>query len=159
MKERFLFLLFLTTNFLCFSQQKIEGVYYNEFGEQLSLKSDYSFEYKYSIDLASSWNIGKWNIIDKKYLILTVIEVKDKIIGKNQYVLSRDKVSDSITLQNYAIFSISGGGQSRSLPSKKFLIKNGILYPYSKYGILQDTKKQSLMNGNIMGKPWFEKEK
>lgn len=159
MKERLFFLLSITTNILCFSQQKIEGVYYNDFGEQLSLKSDYSFEYKYSFDLASSWNIGKWNIIDKKYLILNVIEVKDKIIGENRFVLSRDRISDSITLQNYAIYSLSGGGQSRSPPSKKFLIKNGILYPYSKDGILQDTKKQSLMNGNIMSKPWFEKEK
>jgi hypothetical protein len=149
--------------FLCFStinaQEEISGKYKNEFGEVLILNSDHTFEYSWRFDLASSWNIGTWSVKNKKYIYLKINEIKDtlKTNNKIELVLSNDKISNAISSEEQVMNSISGGGQSRNVPSKKLLVKNQKLFPYSKAGKIQNKKLQSLMNGNTFSKPWFEK--
>lgn len=150
-----LILYFSTAN----AQEKIYGKYTNEFGETLMLNPDHTFEYSWRFDLASSWNIGTWSIKNKKHIYLKINEIKDTLKIKNtvELVLSNDKISNTITNEEHAMNSISGGMQSRNLPPKKFLIKNEKLFPYSKSGNVQNKKLQSMMDGKIFSKPWFEK--
>lgn len=149
---------------VCFTitkaQKKVFGKYKNEFGETLILNSDQTFEYSWRFDLASSWNIGTWEIEKGKYIYLIINEIKDTLKTQNriELVLSSDKISNAITNQEQAINLISGGGQSRNLPPEKLLIKNQKLFPYSKVGEVKNKKLRSLMNKNTFAKPWFEKK-
>lgn len=149
-------ILFFTTSGI---QEDIYGKYKNGLGETLILNSDKTFEYRWKFDLASSWNIGTWKIEGEKYIYLTLNEVKDTLKTENgiELVLSNDKTSNEITNQEHIINLISGGGQSRHLPPKKLRIRKGKLYTYSKEGKIQNKKIKSVMNTNILLKPWFAK--
>jgi hypothetical protein len=125
------YLFFFLLSISLFSQNKIPGVYQNELGEKLVLHPDKTFEYTWGFDLASSWNIGTWELRKNKYIYLSNI----------QYVTS----------------SISGGGQRRSLPPKKLILKDKELFTFFKSGKIRNKKEKSIMNANIYSKPWFEK--
>lgn len=142
-----------------FSQHKISGVYQNELGEKLILHPDKTFEYTWGFDLASSWNIGTWDFKKNKYIYLSTVEVKDtlRIDNKIQLVLSPDKISNQISNIEYFASSISGGGQSRSLPPNKLILKDKVLFTFFKSGKIRNKKEKSMMDGNIYSKPWFEK--
>lgn len=141
------------------AQIEVCGKYRNELGETLTLNQDNTFEYTWNFDLTSSWNIGTCKIENDKYIYLNITEIKDTLHIENKinFVLSNDKISNEITNQEHVINLISGGGQSRKLPSKKLLIRNGKLYTYTKEGKIQSKKQKSLMIGNAYSKPWFEK--
>lgn len=141
------------------SQDKLAGTYSNQIGEKIILKSDNTFEYSWGFSLSSSWNIGTWKIGNKNEILLEIIEIKDTVIIDNKIllVLSNDKISNQITHQESIISSIAGGGQSRSLPPKKLLVRRNKLYSFSQDDEILDEKVQSMLNGNIMAKPWFEK--
>ncbi|MDF2931994.1 MAG: hypothetical protein K0R36_1325 [Chryseobacterium sp.] len=141
------------------AQEKILGEYNNEFGEKLILKSNHTFEYYWNFDLASSWNIGTWEIEGHKYMYLKLNEIKDTLKSENkiEMVLSSDKISNEITNNEYVLNLISGGGQSRNLPPKKLFLKYNKLYTFSKTGKIQNKKIRSLMNPMVNSKPWFEK--
>ena len=141
------------------AQEKIFGEYNNEFGEKLILKSDHTFEYYWNFDLASSWNIGTWKIERDNHIYLNLNEVKDSLKSENkvEMVLSSDKISNEITNNQYALSSISGGGQSRNLPPEKLFLKDNKLFTLSKSGAIQNKKVKSLMNPKVNSKPWFEK--
>ncbi|MFA7617246.1 MAG: hypothetical protein WCY16_11765 [Weeksellaceae bacterium] len=152
-------LLFILSFLISNAQGNVSEKYLNEFGETLILNSDYTFEYIWKFDLASSWNYGKWEIKNEKYIYLTIIEVMDtlEVNGKIELVLSDDKISNKILNDDYVINILSGGGQSRKLPPKKLLIKNEKLYPFTDKNQIQKKKIKSLLNGNQLLKPWFEK--
>lgn len=141
------------------AQEKIFGEYKNEFGERLILNSDHTFEYHWNVDLASSWNIGTWEIESGKYIHLKLNEIKDTLKSDNkvEIVLSSDKISNAITNNEYFLNSISGRGQSQNLPPKKFFFKDNKLFTFSKTGKIQNKKIKSLMNPTTNSKPWFEK--
>jgi len=153
------FLIFILSVQYFDAQKKISGEYKNEFGERLILKSDHTFEYYWNFDLASSWNIGTWEIKDSKYIFLKLNEIKDTLKSKNtvEMVLSADRISNEITDNEYALNLISGGGQSRNLPPKRLLFKDNKLFTFSKTGQIQYRKIKSLVNPMITSKPWFEK--
>ncbi len=148
---------------VCFStinaQEQISGKYKNELGEVLILNADNTFEYSWRFDLASSWNVGTWSIKNKEKIYLKVKEIKDTLKTQNkiELVLSNDKISNEIANEEHIMNLLAGGGQSRSLPPKKLLLKNQLLFPYSKTGEVQNKKVRSLMDGSIFSKPWFEK--
>lgn len=150
-----LFLFFEITQ----AQEKILGKYHNEHGETLILKHNNTFEYSWNSDLASSWNIGNWKIENEKYLSLTITEIRDTLkVGNNkELVLSSDKISNTITNQDYTLAQISGGGQSRNIPPKKLFISGKKLYKFSKEGKLLDKKTPSTLNANLFAEPWFRK--
>lgn len=153
-------LIFLLLNFqVIFSQDELAGSYSNQIGEKIILKSDNTFEYYWNFDLSASWNIGNWKIDNKNEILLEIIEVKDTIIMKNEVrlVLSSDKISNRITSLEDISNSLSSGGQSRSLPPKRLLVKRNKLYTFSKDDEIRDEKVQSILDGNLMVKPWFEK--
>lgn len=141
------------------AQENIFGKYSNELGETLILNPDFTFEYSWNFDLASSWNIGTWKIKKNKFIALKIKEIKDSIVTKDNIdiVLSSDKISNEITYQENILNSISGGGQSRHLPPNKLIFKDNKLYTYSESGKIQNKKLQSAMNANKLAKPWFEK--
>ena len=141
-------------------QDKLVGTYINEIGEKIILKSDNTFEFYWNFDLAASWNVGRWKIENKNEILLEIIEVKDTVIIDNKIllVLSDDKISNQITQQESVISSIASGGQSRSLPPKRLLVKRNKLYTFSKDDEILDEKVQSILDGNLMVKPWFEKK-
>lgn len=153
------FLIFILSVQYFDAQKKISGEYKNEFGERLILKSDHTFEYYWNFDLASSWNIGTWEIKNNKYIFLKLNEIKDTLKSKNtvEMVLSADRISNEITNNEHALNLISGGGQSRNLPPKRLLFKDNKLFTFSKTGQIQYRKIKSLVNPMITSKPWFEK--
>lgn len=157
---KIVFLLFFILNVQYFTaQEKIFGKYKNEFGEKLILNSDHTFEYYWNFDLASSWNIGTWEIESGKYIYLKLNEIKDTLKSDNkiEMVLSSDKVSNKLTNNEYALNLISGGGQSRNLPPKKLFFKDNKLFTFSNTGKLQNKKIRSVTNEKVNSKPWFEK--
>ncbi|MCW3167096.1 hypothetical protein OMO38_01025 [Chryseobacterium sp. 09-1422] len=153
------FLIFILFNPYFNAQEKIFGEYNNDFGEKLILKSNYTFEYYWNFDLASSWNIGTWEIDGGKNIYLKVNEIKDTLKSDNriEMVLSSDKISNEITSNEYALNLISGGGQSRNLPPKKLFHKDSKLFTFSKTGKIQNKKIKSLIKPTVNLKPWFEK--
>lgn len=96
-------------------------------------------------------------MVDKKYIFLEVSEVYDEIKDDAKSVISADKISNPITETEFALQSISSGGQSRKLPPEKLLLKKGLLFTYSKEGTIYDKKQQSMVNGNIFSRPWYKK--
>lgn len=153
------FLIFILSIHYFNAQEKIFGEYNNDFGEKIILKSNYTFEYYWKFDLASSWNIGTWEIEGGKNIYLKVNEIKDtlKSDSKIEMVLSSDKISNEITSNEYALNLISGGGQSRKLSPKKLFFKNNKLFTFSNTEKIQNKKIKSLMNPIVNSKPWFEK--
>lgn len=153
------FLIFILSIPYFNAQEKIFGEYNNDFGEKLILKSNYTFEYYWNFDLASSWNIGTWEIDGGKNIYLKVNEIKDAVKSDNkiEMVLSSDKISNEITTNEYALNLISGGGQSRKLPPKKLFCKDNKLFTFSKTGKIQNEKIKSLIKPTVNLKPWFEK--
>lgn len=141
------------------AQEEFLGKYTNGLGETLILKHNNAFEYSWNNDLASSWNIGNWKIENEKYLSLTVTEVRDtlKVENNKELVLSSDKISNTITNQDYTLAQISGGGQSRNIPPQKLFISGKKLYKFSKEGKLLDKKIPSTLNANLFTEPWFRK--
>ncbi|MBW8522839.1 hypothetical protein K0U91_15115 [Chryseobacterium chendengshani] len=141
------------------AQEKVYGDYKNEFGERLILKTNHTFEYYWNFDLASSWNVGTWEIKNKRYIYLTINEVQDTLKSGNkvEMVLSPDKISNEIDINHYGLSLISGGGQNRSLPPKKLLVKNKKLFTFSKSGKIQNKKIKSVINAKVNSKPWFKK--
>ncbi|WP_139420286.1 hypothetical protein [Chryseobacterium mulctrae] len=153
------YLFFFLLSIHSFSQNKISGVYQNELGEKLILYSDKTFEYTWGFDLASSWNIGTWDLKKNKYIYLSTVEVKDtlRLNNKIQLVLSRDRISNQTSNIEYFASSISGGGQSRSLPPNKLILKDKVLFTFFKSGKIRNKREKSMMDANIYSKPWFEK--
>ncbi|WP_396183150.1 hypothetical protein [Flavobacterium sp.] len=143
-----------------FSKEKLIGTYKNEIGEKIILKSDNTFEYYWNFDLASSWSIGICRIESKKNIILEIIEVKDTVIIDESIllVLSNDTISNRISAIDDANNSISGGGQGRSQPPKKLLIKGKKLFTYSQSNKIINRKRKSIVDANMMVKPWFVKD-
>lgn len=141
------------------AQEEFLGKYTNGLGETLILKHNNTFEYSWTHDLASSWNIGTWKIENKKYLSLHITEINDTLkVGNNtELVLSSDKISNTITSQDNALAQISGGGQSRNMPPQKLFISGKKLYTFSKEGKLLDKKLPSNVNPTIFTEPWFRK--
>jgi len=160
MKKTILLIALFINVKLSFSQEKLNGTYKNEIGETIILKSNNTFEYYWNFDLVSSWSIGIWRIESKKNIILEVIEVKDTLIFDKsiELVVSNDTISNQISAIDDANNSISGGGQGRNQPPKKLLIKGKKLLTYSQSNKIIDRKRQSIMDGNEMVKPWFEKD-
>lgn len=159
MKNILLTLLLIINSFILFAQQDLSGVYKNEFGEKIKLNSNHTFEYTLRFDLLYSWNNGKWKIEKGKYLILEIIEIRDSLRnGKEiRLVLSSDTISNEITDNENASNFLVSGGQSKSLPPKKFKIVNNKLFPYSKDNKIQNKRVKSMLSFKYR-KPWFIKE-
>jgi len=147
MKQLITFILSILFSTLLFGQSEIIGKYQNHFGELIELKSDSTFHHKSSFDLSSSWTIGKWNFSnDTLYLktelvmdTLSKITIENRII-KDSLVLSSDPKSNRIEINEYAINSISGGGQNRIKVPEKLFFKKEEIYLINENGELDKRK-------------------
>ncbi|MBB2147240.1 hypothetical protein GM921_17195 [Pedobacter sp. LMG 31464] len=159
MKNLLLTLLLITNSLALFAQADLSGIYKDEFGGQIKLRPNHTFEYTWGFDLSSSWNNGTWKVENEKYLILEVVEIRDSIRNGNEikFVLSSDTISNEISSYENAINSLPSSGQSRSLPPKKLKISNSKLFPYTKNNKIQNKKLKSILS-NQYRKPWFVKQ-
>lgn len=129
-------LTFLTFNIYCIlNAQNFVGKYSDNSGSQLELKSDSSFKYSWRFDLVSSWSVGKWilkndTIIFQVNPIYDTLRIPDKITGLNKdtLVLSSDEVKGVIDNTQFALETISSGGQNRFKMPKQLYVKKEKLY-------------------------------
>jgi hypothetical protein len=157
-------ILILLMTKMCFGQDKIVGIYNDRFSESIELKADSTFIHNYRFDLSSSWTIGKWKISkDTLYLktelvldTLNTITVENKITN-DSLVLSSDFKPNRITIKEYAINSISGGGQNRVKPPTKLYWKRRKLYRINENGTL-DLRKLKAFWTDKKYKTYFTKE-
>ena len=146
-----------------FGQNDLCGIYNNRFGEKIELKSDSTFIHNYQFDLSSSWTSGKWKISNgtlylKTKLVLdtlSTIKVENKII-KDSLVLSSDRKSNRIEIEEYAINSLSGAGQNRFKPPNKLFWKRKRLYLINENGTL-DLRKIKAFWSDKKYKTYFRK--
>ena len=157
-------ILILLMTIMCFGQDKIIGIYSDRFSESIELKADSTFIHNYRFDLSSSWTVGKWKFSnDTLYLktelvldTLYTITVENKIT-KDSLVLSSDLKPNRIDIQEYALNSISGGGQNRVKPPNKLYYKRKRLYRINENRTL-DLRKLKAFWSDKKYKTYFTKE-
>jgi len=142
-----------------YNQNAIPGIYGNNFGEELRLNADSTFNYTWRFDLSSSWTNGKWKANnDTVYLMAVLVFDTLRCIGdKDSLVLSNDYQSKEISKSDYAISQISTGGQDRHIFSKKYYYNKNRLIEIDCNGKL-NTKKRSYLS-NKKYNPWYIKKK
>ncbi|ALM08243.1 hypothetical protein SB49_10845 [Sediminicola sp. YIK13] len=158
------FLLTLLISQICFGQARIVGVYNDRFSESIELKADSTFTHNYKFDLASSWTTGKWKFKNGKISLQTKLIMDTLVLGesgqkklKDSLVLSPDKVSNRVGFSDYAISSISGGGQNRVKPPSQLYWKKKRLYRINEDGTL-DLRKLKGFWTDKKYKTYFRKE-
>ena len=116
-------------NFAAYSQRRVTGKNYHNFGHTLLLKSDSTYEFKTGFDLSSSWSHGSWSLKkDTIFLINKPICDTLKVSqDKDTLVLSANKISERIDSLSYIATLLSGGGQNRTPHPQKLLLKKKFL--------------------------------
>jgi len=104
----------------------VEGRYRDYFGYSIELRNDNAFEFNYQFDLASGWAIGSWNRKgDIIYLTVTpILDTLERTSRSDSLVLSLNKVPERISEEQFAINSITSGGQLPNFAPKTLLYKN-----------------------------------
>jgi len=131
----FLFSTFLTIG--C-THKNLPGNYYHNFGQQLLLKADSTFEFQSRFDLSSSWSNGKWSY-RKDTILLFNIPIYDTFALSygtklDTLIMSADTKAERLDNSGYISTLLSGGGQNRTSIPTKLLIKNGDLYEIDSTG-------------------------
>ncbi len=130
---------------------------YNDyFGHKLILHQDSSFRFTWNFDLAASWSIGNWRISNDT-IYLKVINVYDTLLQPNgdTLVLSMDEKPNRIDGQQFAISTLSGGGQNRVDVPSKLCYKGRRLFLMTKDGTLV-RKKVYGMSRQKKYPPWYK---
>ena len=160
--KSFFFILFLAT--LLSTLAQVTGSYSNSFGSRITLNADSTFKYKWNFDLASSWNTGKWQIMnDTIYLnpviVYDTLKMNDKkYILRDSLVLSMDEKSETITENEYLSYLLVSGGQSRIAVPTKLLYHQNELFDFTKESKLLKKKVRIFMNSKKVV-PWYRKSK
>jgi len=136
----------------CFSQEKPKQEYYDSFGERIELFTDSTFEFSWNFDLAGSWTIGNWQLLNdtiilKPILIMDTLTIRDsnnKIL-RDSLVLSTDENVDRIEMVEYITGLISGGGQNRRQPPNKLFLKKEKLFRINDNGKLDKSRSKALL--------------
>lgn len=152
-------------NTIPLSNGHISGCYHNYFGERIELKNDSTFRHSWRFDLASSWSQGNWSelkdtiYLEIKFVYDTVAIVDSvKMQSRDSLVLSMDTIANRISLEQWAISTIAGGGQYRFPPPERLFYRNNKLYLVKEDGTL-DRKKRKQFWSQKMKKPYFLKDK
>jgi hypothetical protein len=134
-------------------QQAIIGKYRDYFGSRLEIKADSSFRYTWKFDLASRWTVGIWHedngLIEFKVVpILDTVHISVNYINekRDSLVLSSDENSSSITLEESAINSLSGGGQLTQLGFSKLYAKRNKLFSIDENGRISRKRRQPIFS-------------
>lgn len=158
----FLFILFLATSVSSLAQ--VTGSYFNSFGSRITLNADSTFKYKWNIDLASSWNTGKWQIMNdtiyfNPVIVYDTLKIKDeKNFLRDSLVLSLDEESESITKNEYVSYLLVSGGQSRHRVPEKLIYHQNKLFDFTKESKLLKKKVRGFMTSKKVV-PWYRKSK
>lgn len=133
---------------LSVSGQGLTGKYNAYYGHSLALKSDSTFRYEWTFDLASSWTVGEWKT-SNGIVYLNIKNVYDTLIREHKpdsLVLSSDEESNSISIEEFAIGQISGGGQGRRVDriTNRLAIRRKRLYLMSEGGQVLRTKESGI---------------
>ncbi len=121
----------IATTLNSFGQKNVIGKYYHNYGHELLLNSDSTYEFKSNFDLSESWSRGKWSC-NRDTVYLLFIPVFDTLgVGwdtkPDTLVLSSNTRSERIDSIAYIASILSGGGQNRiPNPSKLFFRKNAL---------------------------------
>ena len=149
---------------MTFGQEKYVGIYKDRFSESIELKSDSTFIHKWQFDLASSWTMGKWNVINdtiylKTELVMDTLQIRnlENKVVRDSLVLSSDQKSERIEQNEFIGSLISGGGQNRYEPPTKMYWKRNKLYRISENGTL-DQRKVKAFWADKNYKTYFRKE-
>lgn len=159
---RLTIVLLLTTIFIPTSGQRLTGKYAAYYGNSLELKDDSTFIYRWSFDLASSWTVGKWKVLNKT-VYLTITNVYDTLTreGKSDsLVLSSDDKSNRIRIEEFVVNQISGGGQNRKVDriTDRLSIRGKRLYLMSKTGQILKTKESGIWDNKKRPTYYFKVE-
>jgi hypothetical protein len=144
------------------SQSEIIGKY-KRFGDNITLNSDYTYEYNYYFDTYSGWSKGSWKI-KKDTIYLQPILIYDtlRIAGeKDSILLSSTKKPNLIVAANVDnIFWPESSGEQTDNILKKLYLKDGKLFEVNKNGKLKVEKLRNWMSiKEQFYNPWFEKQK
>ena len=157
-------LLILLISKFGFGQDKYVGIYNDRFSESIELKIDSTFLHKSRFDLSSSWTIGKWKVKNDTIFLETQLIMDTLVLGKSgqkqlkdSLVLSPDKFANRIEFSDYAISTISSGGQNRTKPPLKLYWKKNRLYRINRNGTL-DLRKVNAFGNDKKYKTYFLKE-
>lgn len=144
--KKALLLYFIFQYNLVDAQTSIVGNYKDNFGYQIEIFNDSTFEFNYQFDLASGWSIGKWKIIGDT-IILTPTPIMDTLIRMSEpdsLVLSLNKTTERVSEEQFAIDNITSGGQLPDYVPKKLVFKKERLYEVKKNGKLKKKKVRGL---------------
>ena len=142
---RHLILILLAAGPLSTGAQSITGHYADYFGQSLVLNRDSTFDFNWAFDMERSWTKGNWTF-NNKTLFLTSSLVYDTLRTKEKsgewtdsLVLSSDQKVDVISklFPGY----LTSGGQNRMPPPVKLVFRRKKLYPVSKSGQINQTKR------------------
>jgi len=128
--------------------QDLTGKYNAYYGHSLELKSDSTFRYEWRFDLANSWTVGQWKA-SNGIVYLSIKNVYDTLIREDKpdsLVLSSDEKSNRISIEEFAIGQISGGGQGRRVDkiTDRLAIRGKKLYLMSEGGQVLRTKESGI---------------
>lgn len=144
------------------SQSEVVGKY-ERFGADITLNSDYTYEYNYYADTYSGWSKGNWKI-KKDTIYLQPILIYDtlRIAGKKDSILlSSTKKPNLIVAADLdnILWPESSGDQTDNI-LKKLYRKDGKLFQVNKNGKLRVEKLRNWLSiKEEFYNPWFEKQK
>ena len=160
MKISAIVVIFLLLPLELFAQSKYVGEYYDHFGSNLKLKPDTTFEHTWRFDLSSSWTKGTWKVSNDT-IYLNIKPVYDTLLVKNNgsvvdsLVLSLDSKAESISMEEYAIGTVTSGGQNRhTIPTKLYYSRNKLI-EVDEHGKLKRKRVRDLWRKKHV--PWYIK--
>ncbi|WP_026713864.1 hypothetical protein [Flavobacterium daejeonense] len=147
--------------FQIISQSEVIGKY-KRFGDDITLNSDYTYEYNYYFDTYSGWSKGNWKMKnDTIYLYPILIYDTLRIPGKkDSLILSSTKKPNLIVSKNLnEIYWPESSGEQTGNIFKKLFYKKGKLFQIDKNGKLKIKKERKpYYRVEEYYNPWFEKK-
>ncbi len=140
----------LLTASICSYGQNLIGKYAAYYGHTLHLREDSTFRYEWKFDLASSWSVGKWTV-SKGTVYLNIKNVLDTLVREGQpdsLVFSADENPNRISIDQFAMELISGGGQGRTIERipERLAIRGKKLHPMDKAGKIVRRRESGIWN-------------
>ncbi|WP_157716160.1 hypothetical protein [Roseivirga echinicomitans] len=125
------------------AQSSISGTYRSYFGEKLELRSDSTFSYSRSHDLASQWATGIWHE-ENGFIELKVVPIFDtiRISGsqtnsiKDSLVMSDNQQSSLISLEDHTASLLTSRHQTLEINFSNLFTKGDRLFHVKKNGHL-----------------------
>jgi len=143
-----------------FAQSKYVGEYYDQFGSNLKLNADLTFNHTWRFDLSSSWTKGTWKVSnDTIYLniepVYDTLQVKNSGSVVDSLVLSLDSKGESISMEEYAIGAVTSGGQNRQPTPLNLYYSRKRLIEVDEHGQLKKKRVRDLWRKKHV--PWYIK--